>query len=189
MFRDLADRMRGTPGVEQVALARLAPTRGFSMIEFQPDVDTARYKKPFATYNLGSAEFFAATGMRLVRGQDFPRGAGAAMPPVVIVNEAMARTQWPEMEVLVSCMRFALADECYRVIGVVETAMFNELLEKPQSQYYLPLDNPPEKAGTWFQTLVVRTGSGTAARDLVTADLQRAIRETFPAGRPAIATM
>lgn len=189
MFRDLADRMRGMTGVEEVALSRMAPTKGFSMLAYHPDVDTLRYKRPFATYNLVSPEFFVATGMRLVRGQDFPRGAGLAMPPVVVVNEAMARAQWPEMEVLGRCMRFPPSDECYRVIGVVETAIFNELLEKPQSQYYLPLDNPPEKAGHWFQTLVVRTQGGTAARDLVSAELQRVIRETFPEGRPAIATM
>jgi predicted permease len=189
MLRGLADRMRGTPGVEEVALAMMPPTRGFGSITFLPDVDTTRYKRPFATYNLVSPEFLAATGMRLVRGQDFPRGAGATMPPVVIVNEAMARAQWPGMEVLGRCMQFPPENRCFRVIGVAETAMFNELLETPQAQYYLPLDNPPEKAGRRFETVIIRTGSGTAARDLATAEVQRAIRETFPDGRPTVATM
>jgi predicted permease len=189
LFRELADRMRGTPGVEEVALSRMAPTRGFSMLTFHPDVDTLRYKKSFTTYNLVSPEFFAATGMRLVRGQGFPRGVGPTMPPVVIVNEAMAHAQWPGMEAIGRCMRFSPAGQCYRVIGVVETAMFDALLEKPQSQYYLPLDNPPPEAGRSFNTLVVRTGSAAGARDLVSAELQRAIRQAFPDGRPTIATM
>jgi hypothetical protein len=181
--------MRAAPGVEEVALSRLAPTRGFSTIAFDPDVDTVRYRKPFATYNLVSPEFFAATGMRVVRGQDFPRNAGAAMPPVVVVNEAMARAQWPGMEVLGRCMRFGSGGQCYSVIGIVETAMFDKLLEEPQPQYYLPLDNPPPGAGRRFQTLIVRTNGGDAARDGVSAELKRAIRDAFPDGRPTIATM
>jgi hypothetical protein len=189
MLRDLAERMRGAPGVEEVALSGMTPTRGFSFIAFHPDVDTTQLKKPFTTYSLVSPEFFAATGMRIVRGQGFPRGAGAATPAVVVVNEAMAQAQWPGMEVLGRCMRFAPAGQCYRVIGIVETAMWDELLEDPKPQYYLPLDNPPPEAGRSFGTLVVRTASGVGVRDLVTAELQRAIRQAFPDGRPSIATM
>src|SRR5439155_16558508 len=44
-------RMRRTRDVEEVALARMTPTRGFSMLDYQPDVDTTAYPKPFATYN------------------------------------------------------------------------------------------------------------------------------------------
>ena len=188
-LRDLAERLRGAPGVEEVALSRMAPTRGFSMITFHPDVDTTRYKKPFATYSLVSPRFFAATGTRIVRGQDFPDVSGSAMPRVVIVNEAMANAQWPGMEVLGRCLRFPPENDCYQVIGIAETAMFDALLEDPQPQFYLPLDNPPEKAGTWFRSLIVRTGNGIGARALATAEVQRAIRQEFPDGRPTIATM
>ena len=187
LFRELAERLRGAPGVQEVALARLAPTRGFSMIDYDPGVDTAQYKRPFATYNLVSPEYFAATGTRIVRGESFPRVSGSAMPPVVIVNEAMASAQWPGMDVLGRCMRFPPEDECYRIIGVAETAMFDALLEEPQSQFYLPLDNPPARAGTWFSSLVVRTRPN--AREVAITETQRALRETFPGGRPTVATM
>ena len=189
MLREVADRMRAAPGVEEVALSRMAPTRGFSTITFHPDVDTLQYRKPFATYNLVSPEFLTTTGTRVLQGQDFPRVTGAAMPPVVVVNEAMARAQWPGMDALGRCLRFSPAGPCYRVIGIVETAMFDRLLEEPQPQFYLPLDNPPPEAGRWFQALIVRTESGAIARGLATAELQRAIRQAFPGGRPTIATM
>ena len=186
-FREITERLRGAPGVEEVALARMAPTRGFSMIDYVPDVDTAQYAKPFTTYNLVTPEFFAATGMRIVRGEGFPRGAGGAMPAVVVINEAMAEKQWPGMDPIGRCMRFPPEDECYRVVGVVETAMFDALLEDPQPQFYLPLDNPPQRAGTWFSSLIVRTRPD--ARDAATAETQRVLREVFPGGRPTIATM
>lgn len=186
-FREVAERLRGMSGVDEVALARLAPTRGFSMIEYMPDVDTAGHPRPRTTYNLVSPEFFDATGMRVLRGETFPRNAGGAMPPVVVVNEAMANAQWPGMEVVGRCMRFPPDEQCWRIIGVVETAMFNELLEKPSPQFYLPLDNPPARAGTWFSALIVRARPG--ARDAAAAAMQRALREAFPSGRPRINTM
>lgn len=191
VFVELADRLRQVPGVEQVALARMAPTRGFSMLAFYPDVDTTQFRKPFATYNVVSPEFFAATGMRVLRGQDFPRspGGGSAMPAVVVVNEAMAKAQWPGMNALGRCLRFAPPPDgqCYTVIGVVETALFDDLLEEPRPQYYLPLDNPLPEAGRWVGSLVVRAKPG--ARDLVSAEVQRAIRDAFPGGRPAVNSM
>lgn len=157
------------------------------MIVYLPDVDTVRYPRPFATYNLVSPEFFAATGMRILRGQDFPRADGGTMPSVVVVNDALAQAQWPGVDVLGRCMRFAPGGECYRVIGVVETAFFDDLLEEPQAQFYLPLDNPPAEAGSWFSTIVVRTQP--RARDGVIAEVQRSLRAEFPDGRPAINTM
>src|SRR5213076_855673 len=67
------------------------------------------------------------------------------------------------------------------------TALFDKLVETPQPQYYLPLDNLPREAGTWFSTVVVRTQPD--ARERVSAVLQRVIRETFPGGRPVLNTM
>lgn len=185
--RELADRLRGSPGVEQVALAFITPTYGFSFVAFHPDVDTTRYKKPFATYNLVSPEFFDATGMRVLRGSGFPRNVGGGMPPVVVVNEAMANAQWPGMEAVGRCLRFSQDGECYRVVGVVETAIFRGVVEKREAQYYLPVDNPPDSVDGWFGTLVVRTREG--ARDQVSAQLQRSIRDAFPGGRPLIRTL
>ena len=190
VLREIGDRLRAAPGVEEVALSKMAPTRGFSTTGYLPDVDTTRYPKPFATYNLVSAEFFAATGMRILRGQDFPRTGSGTMPRVVVVNEAMAEAQWPGMDVLGRCMRFPPEDECYRIIGVVETAMFDELLEEPAPQYYLPADNPPPEARRWYASLaslVVRTQP--QARDAVIAEMRRELAEAFPGGRPTIDTM
>ena len=186
-FRGVAERVRQVPSVEAVALTRLAPTRGFSMVGFHPDVDTLHYRKPFATFTLASAEFFEATGMRIVRGQSFPRAVGAAMPPVVVVNEAFAKAQWPGMDAVGRCLRFPPEEVCYRVTGIVETAMFDKLIEEPQPQFYLPLDNPPKEAGTWFGTMIVKTRPGS--REVVAAAVQRALRETFPGGRPNLTTM
>ena len=186
-FRELANSLRHAPGVDEVAFARMIPTRGFSAAVFHPDVDTSQHRKPFATFTLVSPEYFAATGMRIVRGQDFPRVSGSAMPPVVIINETFAKAQWPGMDAIGRCLRFPPGDICYRVIGIAETAMFDKLIEEPQAQYYLPIDNPPREVGNWFGTMIVKTEPG--ADETVRAHLQRTLRQTFPSGRPSITRM
>ncbi|MHB1298610.1 MAG: FtsX-like permease family protein [Gemmatimonadaceae bacterium] len=187
VLADVAERLRRMRGVERVALARMAPKQEFGQLAFFPDVDTSRIPTPPAIYNAVSPEFFAATGTRVVRGEDFPRVAAGAMPAVVVVNEAMARAQWPGMEAVGRCLRFEPVGQCYRVIGVVETAIFDELLEKPQPQFYLPLDNPPPQVGRQFSWLIVR--AQPRARQIAGIALQRALREAFPGGRPSVTTM
>jgi putative ABC transport system permease protein len=182
--RELAERLRGTPGVEAVALTRFAPTRGISWLAYHPDVDTTQHKKGDAFYNLVSREFFAATGMRILRGEGFP--PTGPMPPVVVVNEQFARIQWPGMDVLGRCMRFESNPECYRIIGVVETAFFNKLLEKPEPQYYLPAERAPVAAHN-ATVLVVR--AGLAAREAVSAEMRRLLQDAYPSGYPSINTM
>src|SRR5262249_1213282 len=109
---------------------------------------------------------------------------GDAMPPSVIVNDAMAHSQWPGMNAVGRCLRFSRDGDCYRVVGVVETSIVRTLLEPPQAQYYLPLDHPPVEAGRWFSTLVVRVQP--RGRDRVITELRGLLRAAFPSGRPAL---
>lgn len=187
VLTEVAERLRRARGVEQVALARMAPKQEFGQLTLYPDVDTTRTPTTPAIYNAVSPEFFAATGMRVLRGEDFPRVAAGAMPTVVVVNEAMARAQWPGMEAVGRCLRFDSVGPCYRVIGVVETAIFDKLLEKPQPQFYLPLNNAPAEIGHQFSWLIVR--AEPHARQIASATLQRALRDAFPGGRPSVTTM
>ena len=187
-LREVAERLRQAPGVERVSLSRMAPTRGFGTIAFHPDVDTTRYPKPFATYNVVSPGFFETTGIHLLRGESFPNAA-TAMPAVVMVNDAMAKAQWPGMDAIGRCLRFEAppGGECYTVIGVVETAMFDKLIEEQQPQFYLPMDHLPTEAGRWISDVVVRAKPG--AREVAREALLRALRDAFPGGRPVVAPM
>jgi predicted permease len=182
----VAERVRATPGVRVVAFARMTPIRAVGMLSYYPDVDTARFHKPPAVYNLVSSDFFSATGIRILRGSVFPRTSEAGAP-AVIVNDAMARAQWPGMEALGRCLRFAPGGPCYRVIGVAETALMTNLLEKPQPQFYLPLDNPPAEAGRYFSSLIVR--AQPESRSIAVAELRRSLARSFPAGRISVGTM
>jgi ABC-type antimicrobial peptide transport system permease subunit len=91
------------------------------------------------------------------------------------------------MEALGRCLRFAPGGPCYRVIGVAETALMTNLLEKPQPQFYLPLDNPPAEAGRYFSSLIVR--AQPESRSVAVAELRRSLARSFPAARISVGTM
>ena len=186
VLREVGEHLRAAPGVERVALVSDAPKREISWISFFPDVDTTRIASVWPTYNGVSPEFFAATGMRVLRGSGFPDVPPSAMPRVVVVNEAMARAQWPGMDAIGRCLRFEADGECYTVVGVVETALVSRLLEKPGPQFYLPLDNMPP-SGQKANYILVRVEP--RSRQALMAQMRAALLETFPGSRPSITTM
>jgi predicted permease len=181
----VADRVRDTPGVYAVALARMTPIRALGFVTYYPDVDTTRFQKPPAAYNLVSSDYFAATGIHILRGSAFPRKSDGT--PEVVVNDAMARAQWPGMDALGRCLRFAPDGPCYRVTGIAETALLTSLLEKPQPQFYLPLNNPPVQVGSYLSNLIVR--ARPESRSDALAELRDLLRRAFPTGRIAIGTI
>jgi len=184
---ELADRLRGMPGIAGTALTAMRPIWGFSSEKYFPDADTSAIKKPFGMFWAVSPDYFAVAGSRLIIGQVFPRARGAAMPPSVIVNDAMARALWPAGNPIGRCIRFEKPDgRCNTVIGVVETARFGRVIEEPTPQFYLPLENMPFPYGG-AREIAIR------ARD---ADMMAVIREThdmlrgaFPGGDPVITPM
>lgn len=184
-FRDIADRMRGLGGVEAVALAQLTPTKSIGVLPIYLDRDTAKARLPFASFNVVSPEYFAASGTRLLRGPGFARGGEGR--PTVVINEAFARTVWPDSEPLGRCLRFTPDGDCYRVSGVVENSLLGKLGESPQPQYFLPLDDAPASVGGRVSTIIVRVHP--TRRAAIVGETRGALRAAFPAGTISVSTL
>ena len=181
----LASRLRGAPGVQQVALATIQPMYGFSFTNYYPDADTLAHRMPLVTFTGVSPEYFQATGLRILRGTGFDaRGAPAQ---AVVINQALADGLWPGENPIGRCMRFEKPDApCYTIIGIVETARRGYVIEDPAPQYYLPLGRmpvPSYRAGM----LVVRASAG--AKPLVISEIRHTLRAAFPSGVPVVKEM
>ena len=121
-----------------------------------------------------TADYFATVGTRLLRGRTFTLSEGPGTDRVSIVNETMARTLWPQQDVLTKCIRIG-ADTmpCARVVGIVEDARRYDLREEPSMQYYIPLG---QESGFGGSVLMVRPRgsprefSATAVRVLEDTD-------------------
>jgi len=186
-FRQLAERLRGAPGIQGTALTVMPPMSGFSMRLYYPDADTLRHPKPWGMYWAVSPEYFETAGTRLLRGSGFPKGSGAGQAPSLIVNQAMADALWPGESAVGRCVRFDKPDaSCHTIIGVVATARWGEVIEESTPQFYLPLESGSLQHGL-RRVLVVRSNGVDVAR--VAGQVRGALRDVFPDGVPRIEEM
>ena len=183
---EAAERLRASPGVESAALASMALMSGFSAEVFYPDADTITHKKPWGMYWAVSPEYFTTTGTRIVAGTGFPNAPGAATPPVVIVNTAMADALWPGESPLGRCVRFeSPQSRCNTIIGVVETTRWGKVIEEATPQFFLPLGNLPIASRP--RALAVRADAAMAAA--VTKQIRDVLSGLFPGGDPVVRHM
>jgi putative ABC transport system permease protein len=186
-MEQLVTRLRATPGVEQVAMTGMQPMWGISWQTWFTDKTFPKGKQPIPTYFAVSPEYFATTGLRIVRGTGFPNARGAAMPRVLVINEQMAREVWPGENPVGRCMRFEKETApCYTVVGVVETAHRNEIIEEAKGQYYVPIDNPPPRTFV-TPTLIVRADPRRLGP--IASDLRAMLRQLWPSGIPQVIRM
>ena len=142
LLQQVLPDLRAHAGVEDAALTGMDPLSGsVANLLFRKDGSEIlpQYGHSFRTV---SPRFFPTAGLTLLRGREFGPEDRAGTPPVMVVNEAMARTLWPGEDAIGQCLRIARATEpCVSVIGVAENAHRDGLIEKtdgPAPMYFVP---------------------------------------------------
>ncbi len=112
--------------------------------------------------------YFEALGVPLVRGRLFNDEDTADRPPVVVINESMARRFWPGEDPIGKGLKGFDArghnDEWVRVIGVVKDMHSRGLERSPMAQIYEAQAQSLDET----ENLVVRTAAGaTVLRDVI----------------------
>ena len=153
MVRDGRDRIQGLPGVELASATCCVPLEGGYGLPFNI-VGRPQGKEPFhggggwATVSPGYFEVFK---IPVRRGRTFNDRDVAGMPPVVIINEALANRFWkdgnPLNERLVigrGIMR-EFADEPERqIVGVVADSRDGGLNDNPGPKMFIPQAQVPD---------------------------------------------
>jgi predicted permease len=188
-FDELLLRVRSTPGVEHAALAEFIPMGRSGTMEVAlpggvtPDVsrrprgfdaEAARREgdRPNVAYNRVTDAYLATLGQPVARGRDFQASDRAGSPPVVVVNEAMARRFWPGESPL--GRRVQLGESEHEVVGVVADARFESFRGPVEPLALLPLQQRTPRPARL--TLHVRT----AAPATTLADIRRLTRDVDP---------
>jgi len=168
-YRTALDRLRGMPGVHQAALAsRLPFSINFNIEQiFVPGFHQAG-DRGTATHNARvSAEYFETLGIPLVQGRLFTEADTPDTPPVVIINETMARRYWPNESAIGK--RIRVGDEkgtLYEVVGVVGNHRVQTVGEADKPYMHFAYSQQPGR----YQTILVR-GRGNA--DALLAQVRR----------------
>jgi putative ABC transport system permease protein len=153
--RQLVERASALPGVQSAAIASNRPFGGGILRSIFLEGQAPNARGVLVQINHVGLRFFETLGIPLAKGRDFSERDGENAPPVVIVNETMARRFWPNQEAIGKRFKF-FGEEFYReVVGVARDARYNSLTEANTPFIYLPLLQNYADVGT----LHVRTTS------------------------------
>ncbi|HET7371956.1 MAG TPA: ADOP family duplicated permease [Gemmatimonadaceae bacterium] len=168
LFDEFAGRANRLPGVHSSAVSVGLP---FSM-SWGARVSSPGRELPTTGQNAFqyavTSDYFETMGIRLVAGRLLTKADRMGTAPVMLVNEALARIDFPGTNPVGTCLRVG-ADTmpCTTIVGVVTNTRRQSLVEEPVLQVYRPLDQltPAIVEGTvefFGYNLVVRA-TGDAA--------------------------
>ena len=128
-YRQLWQRLRGTPGVQAVTYASIVPLSGDNdrnrfYVEGQPEPASL-------DVNVVGPGYFGTIGTRLVAGRELTDAPGSTGE--IVVNESLARRFWPGESAVGHRLHSGKADgPALEIVGVAHDARYNSLDEEPR---------------------------------------------------------
>ena len=153
----VVERLQEVPGVQSAALVRGLPFSGngaTTAIALPDREPPPKGMEPEVMINTATPNYFETLGIPLIQGRVFGNQDRADTPPVVVINQTMARRFWPNQDPLGKQIKFIEDDSNATVIGVVGDAKHYWLEEEQRPQVYGTFSQGPGL----FATVVIRTG-------------------------------
>jgi putative ABC transport system permease protein len=141
LLERLRETAAATPGVVSATLTASVPFWSFEGrgAPHVPGLDSVGLLGRF-NLQAGSPNYFETFGTRIVRGRGFTEADRGDAPPVVVVNEAMARALWRDRDPLGQVMRIDSDTAPFlTVVGVAEDMRGSRLRGDPEFWYFLPM--------------------------------------------------
>ena len=179
-FQQVIDQVKALPGVEGVAVASHMP---FVFTEdWTVTIDSKNVPEGTQTQNVDtrtvSSDFFSMMRIPLLVGESFSPQDGPDAPPVIIINQTMARRFFPDEDPIGKRMKIGAADSkspWFAVKGVVGDSAQGSLDAAVNPEAYFALG---QMAGRYRRmNLAMRTSADPKS---VVASIQKAIREVDP---------
>jgi predicted permease len=144
LLREILRRARTLPGVEVVAIGDAAAIplgHGRKDLNSGPmileDRETPSDQLPLVPRSMVTPEYFHLLGMTLLRGRLFTESDNEEAPGVAVVNEAFARTYWPNGDALGKHFKRPSESSWTSVVGVLADARTEALAAATVPQIYL----------------------------------------------------
>ncbi len=170
------ERVRAVPGVEQVALSSSLPLGGgISVLSFQaegkPEVPPSQ--QPLSYYVEAGPGYFSTMGIAVVRGREFTDQDAVENPRTILISEAMARREFPDVDPIGRRFSFGPGEDgqpqWVEIVGVVGNVRQYRADQDPVPMTYAPYTASPGRA----QNLMIRTsGDPLGAAGAIRAALQ-----------------
>jgi putative ABC transport system permease protein len=172
----VVERLEAVPGVEAVALTNSLPMSGsISILTYgvagKPDLPPNQ--APLSHFAGVSPGYFRTLGIPVLQGREFDRADAVMNPRAVIVNDAMARREWPGQNPIGQRITFGPGPddqpEWLDVVGVVGNVRQYGIDQEPVPMTFVPHSASPTQA----LTIMVRaSGDATSVAGGVRTALQ-----------------
>jgi predicted permease len=159
----MIERLESIPGVTGAGTVNVLPLRGGNTTRFyvagQPK--PAPGQETESNLREVSANYFGVMGIPLLKGRSFTNRDDVNSPPVIIVNQTLARRVFPNQEAVGQRLIFTADTQPYEIVGVVGDEKLNGLDAELTPVVYGPYlqDSSP---GT-MSVVAVRTSGDPAA--------------------------
>jgi putative ABC transport system permease protein len=188
-YATLKDKLRREPGVEAVGAVNCPPSAGGCSDWWYSVVGRAvpnREDVPLTLQNVADADYFGAMRIPLKAGRDFSEADRAGAPPVMIVNETLARRWWRQPAEAVG-HEIKLGGPynegpIIQIVGVAGDVSQMGLDATPEPEIYTPFAQNPSRA----MVVMIRTADGSESlvravrRDLASIDRNIPIQSLKP---------
>jgi putative ABC transport system permease protein len=175
-YEQIIERVRGFPGVHDVALTRQLPFDGeLSLTAAAVEhVTTDPNDLPVFELRAVTPDYFRTLRIPLVEGRTFTGEDRPDRQPVALVDRATAERFWPGESALGRRIGRPWLQEWRTIVGVVGTVRNNELKGERSPTLYVPMAQEPGSAAV----LAVRTNATLAG---VGGMIRTAVAEADPA--------
>lgn len=181
LWSQVAEHLRGVPGVEKVALASWALLEGNSVNSYI-SVNGAPPTERLAYLLRVSPGWLDTMKITLIDGRDFLPSETA--PGAAIVNETFAKTYFHGEDPVGKAFSRSEDDRdtrVFRIVGLARDARYGSVREAPLPVVYVPFQGV-RRDGSWVReswgTLIVRTSSADPLA------LAQTLRQEVPRARP-----
>jgi putative ABC transport system permease protein len=174
----LLEAVRSLPGVHQAGLATRVPfSRGNPQQELYVEGQIPRPGESVPVINNRSVSpgYFEAIGTPILRGRGILSSDAAGAPPVVVIDETVARQYWPGGDPIGKRIRVTIdsASPWLTVVGVAPNVKHASLRERPNFAMYRAMSQSP----SWSPYIVIRASADPPA---LVAALRRRVAELDP---------
>ncbi|HEV2837664.1 MAG TPA: ABC transporter permease [Pyrinomonadaceae bacterium] len=163
-YTDLVQRVKAKPGVESAAAVNYLPLGGSNSSDsylVEGEAEPRPGDENIGRYRVCTPGYFNTMRIPILKGRAFTDQDKPGAPPVVIVNETLARKHWPGQDAIGKRIRFeGPIDKApwMEIVGVIKDVK-HELTVEVKPEYYLP-----HAQDSWrSMVLVARTNADPAS--------------------------
>ncbi|HEX7183131.1 MAG TPA: ABC transporter permease [Thermoanaerobaculia bacterium] len=180
-YENLLERVRALPGVSTASVTSLVPmdfgglrgaayAQGMAVDPDQPPLES--------DLSVVDPSFFSTMKIPVLSGRVFGPQDTQSSPPVVIINQQLARMLWGDADVIGRRLVLFTPDgPAYEVVGITRTGRYHSVREDPTPLVYIPLAQFSEP----MMSLVVRTKENPRALVSAVRNEVRALDPDLPA--------